>query len=210
MSNTRAALSFSCPGTPTSGRMRCRLYRTSSDCSSVATISTSRDRRHDDDLVAVAHRGRKTALQPRVVVIHVEGDKGIWLPRLIAQAWGKTRKPRGHIGHDIAEGRAVGFEGTPAVGEFREHCRQLQCDSHDCSVATGRLDRESSVTVAPETGLVHRISSAVTPSNCHAPSKALPTAAARSRGAIASIAEPAPDSVAPYAPACLAADTTAS
>src|SRR2546426_3304426 len=49
-----------------------------------------------------------------------------------------------------------------------------------------------------------------TPIARHAAIIALPTEAARSRGAIATIAEPAPDSVAPNAPAPCAAATSRS
>src|SRR5215217_5934568 len=154
MSSTRLAFSRCCPSSATSGRMRCRLYRrissdeSSSSCVAsgavaVAMRSAPRDRRHDRELVAVAHRRVEAAVEPDVLVVQVERDERIRLARLVAQSRREVRVARGHVGHYGAHRLAVRFD-LASIGQLGEDGGKKERYCHDESPK----EKEESVCVS--------------------------------------------------------------
>src|SRR5256885_15850021 len=92
--------------------------------------------RSDDDLVAVPHVRRKSALQSGVVVVHVKRHEGIGLAGGVAQPRRKSGVSGRDVGDDITQCRAVRLERTPAVRQFREYGGKLQCNAHVNSLIT--------------------------------------------------------------------------
>src|SRR5437867_621916 len=136
MRRMRAALSRRCPSTPTSGRIRCLLYRRISSLVRggafplvCAIVLPSGDRRDDRQLVAIAHRSAEASVKADVLVVQVVGDERIWLAALIAQPRRERRKARHDVGDDVAHGRTVGVD-DPAVGKLGQHGRKMQRDRH--------------------------------------------------------------------------------
>src|SRR6187200_1000895 len=157
MSSTRDALSRCCPSSATSGRMRCRLYRriSSEDSSSscvasgavaVAIDSASRDRRHDGELVAVAHRRVEAAVEPDVFVVQVERHEWVRLPRLVAQPRREARVACGHVGDDGTH-RVAGRLDCASIGQLGQDRGKKERYCHDESPKENEEIVSSSVTV---------------------------------------------------------------
>src|SRR5712664_1282611 len=87
-----------------------------------------------------SHAGCEAALQPGVVVVHVEGDEGIRLPRFVPEARCQAWETRGHVGHDVAQRRPLRLDRAAAVGELRQDGGQLESDAH--RVSSSMVNRE--------------------------------------------------------------------
>jgi hypothetical protein len=91
----------------------------------------SRHGRNDRELIAIAHRGVKSADKPDIVIVEVDGHERILLPAFIDQTRREGRVALRECLYGGTDCRAVDVDDPCAIGEGSKDRRKVNRDCHD-------------------------------------------------------------------------------